>query len=240
VQPVSTGTRPARPSARSVGDEVAARLEKRIVLGDLKPGDRLPSERELAASLQVSRASLREAMHELEAKHLIERTPGRGTTVLPPPAHVSELYSKVSGKERELREVAELRDVVEPRLARFAALRATEADLIALREVLADTGVFHDPQTSLRLDLEFHLLVAQAADNGLLASLITLTASWTTKTRVLSHNTETARRRSHAGHCRILDAISSRDPDAASLAMTCHLDEVNELTRANVARQARA
>lgn len=240
MQPVGTGTRPARPSARSVGDEVAARLEKRIVLGDLKPGDRLPSERELAASLQVSRASLREAMHELEAKHLIERTPGRGTTVLPPPAHVSALYSKVSGKERELREVAELRDVVEPRLARFAALRATEADLIALREILADTGGFLDAQTSLRLDLEFHLLVAQAADNGLLASLITLTASWTTKTRVLSHNTETARRRSHAGHCRILDAISSRDPDAASLAMTCHLDEVNELTRANVARQARS
>jgi amidase len=86
VRPVSSRTRPA---ARSVGDEVAARLEKRILLGELKPGDRLPSERELSASLQVSRASLREAMHELEAKHLIERIPGRGTTVLAPQAHVS-------------------------------------------------------------------------------------------------------------------------------------------------------
>lgn len=239
MQQVGTGTRLTRPPARSVGDEVAARLEKRIVVGDLKPGDRLPSERELAASLQVSRASLREAMHELEAKHLIERTPGRGTTVLPAPAHVTGLYSKVSGKDRELREVAELRDVVEPRLARFAALRATESDLIALREILANTGGFLDASESLRLDLEFHLLVAQAADNGLLASLVTLTASWTTKTRVLSHATESARRTSHAGHCRILEAITSRDGDAASLAMTCHLDEVSELTRASVARQAR-
>jgi DNA-binding FadR family transcriptional regulator len=240
VQPVVASPRPTRPSARSVGDEVAARLEKRIVLGDLKPGDRLPSERELSASLQVSRASLREAMHELEAKHLIERTPGRGTTVLPPPPHVMELYSKVSGKERELREVAELRDVVEPRLARFAAMRATEADLIALRGVLVEDGGGLDAQESLRLDLEFHLLVAQAADNGLLASLITLTASWTTKTRVLSHATDTARRKSHAGHCNIFEAISSRNPDAASLAMTCHLDEVNEMTRATAARQARS
>jgi len=216
---------------------VAARLEKRIVVGDLQPGDRLPSERELASSLQVSRASLREAMHELEAKHLIERTPGRGTTVLPPPAHVSALYSKVSGKERELQEVAELRDVVEPRLARFAALRATESDLIALRGVLTESSSELDAQASLRLDLEFHQLVAQAADNGLLASLITLTASWTTKTRMLSHATAAARRRSHVGHCRIFDAISSRDPEASGLAMSCHLDEVNELTRANVAGQ---
>jgi GntR family transcriptional repressor for pyruvate dehydrogenase complex len=109
-----------------------------------------------------------------------------------------------------------------------------------LRGVLTENGGALDARESLRLDLEFHLLVAQAADNGLLASLITLTASWTTKTRVLSHDTAAARSRSHAGHCLIFDAISSRDPDAASLAMTCHLDEVNALTRANVARQLRA
>lgn len=235
-----TGTRPTRFPGRSIGDEVAARLEKSIVLGDLKPGDRLPSERELSASLQVSRASLREAMHELEAKHLIERRPGRGTTVLPRPAHVTALYSKVSGKERELREVAELREVIEPRLARSAALHATEADLIALRGVLAESDGFHDAEQSLRLDLEFHLLVAQAADNALMASLITLTASWTRKTRALSHATERARRMSYTGHCNIFEAISHGDGDAASGAMVCHLDDVRQLTRANLARQGLA
>src|ERR1700757_554897 len=74
---------------RSVGDEGAARLERLIVAGDLQPGDRLPSERDLALTLNVSRASLREAMHELEAKRLIERRPGRGTTVLPAPDRVT-------------------------------------------------------------------------------------------------------------------------------------------------------
>jgi GntR family transcriptional repressor for pyruvate dehydrogenase complex len=63
---------------RSVSAQIAAHLERLITLGDLNPGDRLPAERDLAADLQVSRASLREAMHELEAKKLIERSCSAG------------------------------------------------------------------------------------------------------------------------------------------------------------------
>ncbi|MCW2874827.1 FadR/GntR family transcriptional regulator [Actinacidiphila oryziradicis] len=226
-----------RVQPRSIGDEVAARLEKLIVVGDLKPGDRLPSERELAIGLNVSRASLREAMHELEAKHLIERRPGRGTTVLPAPEHVTSLYAKVSGKEREVREVAELREAVEPRLARYAAVRATDANLIALTDVLAEADGEISQELSLRLDLEFHLLVAQAADSALMASLITLMASWTKSTRELSHATVHARNASYRGHREILDAINARDGDAAEAAMTAHLVEVSVLTRANLRRR---
>jgi GntR family transcriptional repressor for pyruvate dehydrogenase complex len=219
---------------RTIGDEVAARLEKLIVVGDLKPGDRLPSERALSASLNVSRASLREAMHELEAKYLIERRPGRGTTVLPAPRHVTSLYSEVAGKDREVREVTELRECVEPRLARFAALRATEANLIALANVLAEAEGDLSPEESLRLDLEFHLLVGQAADSNLMASLITLMASWTRSTREMSHSTARARISSYRGHQSILEALTACDADAAEAAMVAHLAEVAQLTRENL------
>ena len=67
--------------ARSVSVQLAAHFERLIATGVLRPGQRLPPERELAASLAVSRGSLREAMHELEAKHLVQRRTGRGTTV---------------------------------------------------------------------------------------------------------------------------------------------------------------
>jgi DNA-binding FadR family transcriptional regulator len=219
---------------RSVSDEVAARLERLIVAGDLKPGDRLPSERDLAATLNVSRASLRQAMHELEAKRLIERRPGRGTTVLPAPDHVTRLYAKVTGKEREVREASELRATIEPALARLAALRATEGNLIALDAILADSAGDLASSESLRLDLEFHLLVAQAAGNALMAELATLAASWTKQTRAFSHASPQGRQASYQGHRRILAAIRASEPEAAQAAMTGHLAEVDELIRAGL------
>jgi DNA-binding FadR family transcriptional regulator len=226
-----------RSRTRTVGDRVTARLEKLIVVGDLQAGDRLPSERELASALNVSRASLREAMHELEAKHLIERRPGRGTTVLPAPEHVTALYAQVDGKKREAREVAELRAAVEPRLASFAAMRATGANLIALSDVLAEANGVATSEESLRLDLEFHLLIGQAADSALMASLITLMASWTKSTRALSHATAHARELSYLGHGAILDAITAGDAGAAEAAMSAHLREVDELTQENLGRR---
>ena len=100
--------RPLELRVRSVSVQVAAHLERLITLGDLNPGDRLPAERDLAADMRVSRASLREAMHELEAKKLIERRPGRGTVVLPPPEHVRDLYEHISVEDRKLRFVVEV------------------------------------------------------------------------------------------------------------------------------------
>jgi GntR family transcriptional repressor for pyruvate dehydrogenase complex len=218
---------------RNVSAQIAARLERLITLGDLNPGDRLPAERDLAAELQVSRASLREAMHELEAKKLIERRPGRGTLVLPQPEHVRDLYEHISGEDRKLRDVAELRETIEPQIARLAASRATDANLMALDDVLQHTVEGLAEESSVKLDLEFHLLLAQASQNPLLASLNTLTSTWTRSVRVLSHATKHAREVSYRGHRAILDAVAERDKDAAGVAMLRHLQEVAELTNEN-------
>jgi len=215
----------------SVSTEISAYLEKLIALGSLKPGDRLPSERELAARLGVSRASLREAMHELEAKHLVERRPGRGTTVLPAPEQVQTLYARLSDAEHHLRDVAELRATIEPRLAELAAERATAANLLELENVLRNPVAEVAPSESLRLDLEFHMLIAAAAQNPLMSAINTLACSWTSSTRVLSHSSRYAREVSYLGHRAILSAVAAKSPAEAREAMTRHLADVAELTR---------
>lgn len=213
--------------------QIAAHFESLIALGELNPGDRLPAERDLAADLRVSRASLREAMHELEAKRLVERKPGRGTVVLGPPQHAHDLYDQISDADRELRDIAELRETIEPQIARLAAVRATDANLMELDGILNHTVDGLTAEGSVRLDLEFHLLLAHASQNPLLVSLSTLTSAWTRSVRVLSHATRHAREVSYQGHRTILDAVADRDNDAAGAAMRRHLREVAELTQQN-------
>jgi GntR family transcriptional repressor for pyruvate dehydrogenase complex len=212
--------------AQSVSVTLAAHFEKLIATGDLEPGRRLPSERDLAASMSVSRSSLREAMHELESKHLIERTPGRGTVVVGPSEGVTELRTLKDGSLDQVH-AAELRAIIEPEEAGLAALRSTSANLLQLADVLEKTHESLLQGESLRLDLEFHLLLAQAAQNPLLGALQTMTSEWTNSVRQHSHATREGRRISALGHQAIYDAVLRHDQTAAKTAMEEHLRDVN-------------
>ncbi|MCX4091724.1 FadR/GntR family transcriptional regulator [Nocardia sp. alder85J] len=217
----------------SVGAEIVAHFERQISSGELAPGARLPSERELALSLNVSRTSLREAMHELEVKNMVVRRPGRGTVVAEPGARATDLYERISAAERTLRDVAELRETIEPKFAELAAARITGATLLALETVLEKTRTPLSRAESIALDIEFHMLIAQASQNRLLVALGTLANEWTASTRALSHADSRARQLSHEGHQRIYLAVRERDPESARIAMLRHLSEVAELTREN-------
>nr|WTB32078.1 FadR family transcriptional regulator [Streptomyces sp. NBC_00830] len=225
---------PLRGRARSVSDALVAHLEQLIALGELGPGDRLPAERDLAESLSVSRTSLREALHQLEAKHLVERRPGRGTVVLAPPAQAEVLrtmLADLADADRELANVAELRTVIEPKVAEFAALCATSADLLQMDDILHVTDENLRGAKSLELDIQFHLTLARASHNPLLTALTTMVSSWTTPVRKESHSTREGRRVSLAGHRAIRDAIEARDPAAAARAMSLHLTDIDQLIR---------
>ncbi|MBA4863468.1 FadR family transcriptional regulator [Streptomyces sp. PSKA54] len=225
---------PLRSRAHSVSDALVAHLEQLIALGELGPGDRLPAERELAESLSVSRTSLREALHQLEAKHLIERRQGRGTIVLAPPTQVDDLYARladVAEDDRELANVAELRTVIEPKIAEFAAVRATSADLLQMDDILHATDEHLLAAKSLELDIQFHLTLARASHNPLLTALTTMVSSWTTPVRKDSHSTREGRRKSLIGHQAIRDAVEARDPVAASQAMIMHLADIDQVIR---------
>lgn len=225
-----TTTPPLSPPLRAstLPVSLAAHLERLIATGELAPGSRLPAERDLAVSMRVSRSSLREAMHELEAKRLIERTPGRGTVVRRPSSEVHELLG-LRGQPTETDQANELRLIIEPQIAGLAAGRATESALVGLRSVLEQADPALSPERSVELDVQFHLLLAQATQNPLLATMLGLANTWTLSTRRHSHRSRRARRESIAGHWRILDAVSAGDTTAATAAMEGHLDSVRRL-----------
>ncbi len=226
------GQRPVLRKTPSMSAEVAAYLEREIASRGLEPGDKLPTERELAATLSVSRATVRSALQDLESKHLLERTQGRGTIVAAPPAEVSELYARLANVESAQQDVAEMRGAIEPLVAELAALRSSAADLIQLQDVLTGSNEHLSPEEALRLDIQFHTLVAQAARNQLMTTVLTMTSSWTSEVRLRSHSTTEGRQLSIEGHRHILDAIQARDATAAGIAMREHLADVAILIKA--------
>jgi DNA-binding FadR family transcriptional regulator len=208
---------------------IATQIEQLIVDGALQPGDRIPPERELAKTLGVSRASLREAMHELESRNLVDRRQGRGTTVASPGAERLSLLDELSKQQAEQRNAAELRDIVEPRIAFLAASRRAPTNIRSLDRILRLSTEATNVDDSMRLDIEFHVELAEAAQNPLLSTLVGVTNGWTLETRRHSHATPDARRLSIDGHRRILDALESGDAEAARIAMESHLADVRVL-----------
>ena len=216
--------------ARSISIELAAHVERLIATGVLRPGERLPPERELAASLSVSRSTLREAMHELEAKHLVERRTGRGTIVAEQAESVTELYAGLAtDADVTLDDATELRLIVEPRIAAAAALRASPSNFVQLEDVLARSALDPNAERSLELDVEFHLLLAHAARNPLLVAVYTMTSRWTESVRRHSHATPEGRQRSLEGHRAIYRAVAARDAEAAATAMDEHLSTIRDV-----------
>ncbi|WP_293781453.1 FadR/GntR family transcriptional regulator [uncultured Aeromicrobium sp.] len=212
----------------TIGGAVGAHLLQ-LIATELKPGDRLPPERELAASLGVSRTSVREALAELHQRGLVERRPGRGTTVLAPPEHAGELEERLAAETARHTDAAELRLIVEPQIAALAARRAGESDLLALERTLAESEGELTAEDSLKLDIRFHLQLATASRNPLLEPLCSLTSDWVREVRAYSHRTSTGRQRSLEGHRAIYQAVRARDAEAACEAMVAHLGEVAAL-----------
>ena len=166
-------------------------IAERIRLGELDAGDRLPSERDLAASMQISRATLREAVRVLvDAGVLAVRTGSTGGIfVLSDYVPMELLRSKSDLRLEEVAGVLEARRLIEPRVAQLAAVHAREVDyagvqqtLDAQKALLARGDVLEHEDRFLQLDTQFHLRIARATGNSTIVSLMrTLfrrTASW--------------------------------------------------------------
>jgi len=148
---------------------IASQLMELIHLQRLNPGDRLPSERQLADLLEVSRPSLREALHILQAQGLVHIKHGQGTYVQEPIV-AQELRASMMSKTHGLHELFDAREVLEVPASRWAAEKATKEDIRHLRATLnqIDTVTSIDPidygqlQT---LDAKFHLTIVEIAGN---------------------------------------------------------------------------
>ena len=190
-----------------LSESVAARLEAMIVSGELAPGRRLPSERELARLLGVSRGLVREAIHELALKGLVHRRQGRGTEVRGP--YRSEFTSGIVGYLTQNE-----RDVV---------------DVRRLSRISADLEAEEDPAKAADLDAQFHHAIALATRNHVLVMLVETSLEVLNQTRRKNLQTPARLEMSRRAHRAILAAIEAGDPDAAGRAMTNHIREVAAL-----------
>lgn len=158
-----------RPASR-LADTVAGEIEKRILEGSLKPGDILPSERDFAIELGVSRPSLREAIQKLVSKGLLTTRHGCGTSVTDRlDAHFVDPWNEMlKGHPTLHRDLLEFRQMLEGEAAYLAAQRGQDADikrLDAVYESLEAAFDSHDLQACVNRDVDFHQAIAEAAHN---------------------------------------------------------------------------
>ena len=193
----------------------------------MRPGDRLLPERQLAAMFEVSRPSLREALHILQAQGRIEIRHGQGTFVQEPQV-AQEIRAKVMSTEHDLRELFDAREVLEVPAAQWAAERRTREDIRLMRATLNRMdliGSRADVDFALlqQLDAKFHLSLVAAAKNrfinetlGVLQDILTMSMETTLR---LPGRMEISR----GEHALILDAIERGDAKAAGLAASAHI-----------------
>jgi len=219
----------ALPPRSTLPEEIADRLLNLIRDQELRPGDRLPAERELARRLGVSRPVLREALRALSLMKVVDIRQGTGTyvTSLEPRQLISHLDFAFSSDTVALAKVFEARRVVESGNVRFAAQRLSEGDLDRLAELLADlSAALDDPQRFSELDIAFHDAICAAADNFMLAQFMTIVDTLGRVSRQRTGGRREVRETAVEDHGRILGALRARDPEAAERAMRGHLDHI--------------
>lgn len=157
---------------KKLGDHVIHQLQEKISLGELKPGDKIPTETELMAMLGVGRSTVREAVRVLAKAGLLEVRQGDGTYVLGRTNNLEPLEHRL--RRATILEVYEVRRALELEIAKLAARRRTEEDLITMRESLAqrcEARSLNDKRAYVDKDLLFHLAIAAASKNGVLTDL---------------------------------------------------------------------
>jgi GntR family transcriptional repressor for pyruvate dehydrogenase complex len=225
--------KPVQPSR--LYERIVQQIEESILQGTLKPGDQLPAERELAQQFHVSRSAVREALRALSEKGLIEAQTGRGTFVREASSQAMrqsiDLMSRF-GQNDAAAHLAEMREMLEPGIAALAAIRAQEENLAPMREAVAVMDrTLQDAGAFIEADLDFHLALAEAANNPLILSLIDSIVGLLREQRTRIFYVEGGPQRGQHHHKAILQAIERREPDKARDAMRAHLQQVREDSR---------
>ncbi|MGC1902984.1 MAG: FadR/GntR family transcriptional regulator [Candidatus Acidiferrum sp.] len=213
-------------------EQIVEQIENSITKGDLKKGEQLPAERELAQQFGVSRTAVREAVKTLREKGLVEAFAGRGTFVINGTArsmrHTLDRMIR-SGSHEGAVHLVEVREILEPEIAALAARRADEDALSAMRESIAVMDAARlNPEGFIEGDLDFHLALAEGAGNPLIPSLIDSIVGLLREQRMRTYYVDGGPERGQYHHKRILEAIEHRDSNAAREAMCAHLRQVRE------------
>ena len=210
--------------------EVALKALRRHLADAPVNGGRLPPERELASQMKVGRRTVREALSVLEQEGAIWRRQGQGTFY-----GAAKLVGEREVADRAHRvnplEIVEARLAIEPVLARLAAMRASLADIEAMKRIAEKARTAKNARDYARADADFHRKIAECAGNAMFRAMFEMIiqvrekADWT-RVRQYYFRHDGARR-SYEEHRIVVDAIGERDPLAAAVAMQDHLRNVS-------------
>ena len=213
-----------------VHEEVAKQLEE-MILKKLRPGDKLPPERELVEMLGVSRSSVRDAIRKLELLGLVEPRQGAGTVVRDASdIVVNPLASFISRKQQLVSELLDFRKMLEPPLAARAATNASATQIVAMEQILLrQHAKLAGGHLAIQEDSEFHYAIATASGNTIVLKVLDLVMDMLRETRSRSLQTRGRPEKSLAGHRRIISAIKRRDPAGAEAAMRQHIANIEKI-----------
>ena len=219
---------------RSVKDEVAERIATLIASGVLSVGDTLPSERDLAATMGVSRETVRGALLILSTKGIVSIVQGARTKVLSGSVGDLGMSALSNGRvtDYSLEDVHEGRLMVEARLSELAAAHIDAEALDALSAlIMVQEKATNDPVSFLIADRAFHITVYQSSGNALLSDLAATLYSYQLDDRRRAVSKAGAIAQSIADHRLILAALVARDSDALAKAMGVHERRIYDSTR---------
>jgi GntR family transcriptional repressor for pyruvate dehydrogenase complex len=207
-------------------DRAADQLLDMVLSSGLRPGERLPPERELVARLGVSRTVVREALNLLEARGLISIEHGRGAVVSGGSTHAvrDTLGLLLRVRPKVLWELLEIRMILEVEIAGLAAERAQEGNVLAMRGQLDRMLTSIDtPEGYVDADVEFHALLAQSTRNGVLLTMLDPVVELLRASREVSASQPGSARRALREHEEILHCVEGGDSDGARRQMRVHL-----------------
>ena len=214
-----------------IHEEVVTQIHELIREGKLKAGDQLPSERELAETFQVSRASVREALRALETHGLIISRTGMGNFIadLPVEALVAPLAKLLTEEKNALADIFELRKLIEPQIASMAAERATVSDIERMKRLLdKQSEQVQRGATGVDADTEFHFAIGRATQNHAIEKLVSGLLEVLSHSREESLQTAGRRQASIDSHLAIVAAIEKHDEAKAREAMRYHIEQVEQ------------
>jgi DNA-binding GntR family transcriptional regulator len=206
----------------SLSDQATRLVRQRILEGVYRPGERL-IEVEMAAAFQISRAPLREALRSLAQEGIVMHRPNKGFYV---PAITVD----------DARSLYEFRQALETSAARWAATRASEAEITVIRGMLEMTDkVFKKGEDAYPQDLDFHLALTRAAHSPLIEQRAQEISRQLQVLRQRSGYSHDRARAAYEEHVAIAKAIADHDPDEAERAIRAHLERSSELALSTIA-----
>jgi GntR family transcriptional repressor for pyruvate dehydrogenase complex len=218
---------------KGLHEQIADKIQRLVVEQEFQPGNKLPPERELAKMLNVSRPTVSEAMRLLQHRGLVDRRPGSGTYLIKMrlDALVEPIRRFISFADCSLGDLMQVRELLEPGAAALAAVNATPEDIEILKQrVEAIDSAFQsqDPEKLAVTDSQFHIEVANASGNELLAAITggisQLVTDWLEQYTRHVFNEDNIK-----AHHLILEAIAERSPDRARQVCASHIQASRQI-----------